>query len=327
MMPLTISVAMCTFNGECFLAAQLESIATQERLPDELVVCDDRSSDRTITILQRFARQVSFPVRIEINTENLGSTRNFEECISLCQGTIVALADQDDIWYRHKLRRIDESFQKSSDVVAAFSDADVVDDRARPLGLNLWTTFGFDSARQKGFANGRASAILCNHPMVTGATMAFRRNCFDAMLPIPSKQFHDAWISFLLTTCGRFEVIPEPLMQYRRHQQQQVGPGAGSLLLWQQIAEVTRKGRQRRFEQIDRFQELYTVLNQRVQSFPHAEPAKREIEGKLAHLAHRAHLPKPRIARVFGVLHETVTGAYWHYSNGWKSIAKDLVLP
>jgi len=327
MTPLTISVAMCTFNGERFLPAQLESIGTQQRVPDELVVCDDRSSDRTIAILEGFARRVPFPVRIQINAANLGSTRNFEKCISLCRGTIVALADQDDIWYRHKLRRIAESFTESSNVVAAFSDADVVDDHTRLLGLSLWTTFQFNSARQKGFANGRASAILCNHPMVTGATMAFRREYVDAMLPIPSQQFHDAWISFLLTTIGRFEVIREPLMQYRRHQHQQIGPGAGSLHFWQQFAEVTKKGRQRRFEEIDRFQELHTILIQRAENFPHAESARKEIEGKLSHLGRRARLPRPRIARVSGVLHETVTGAYWHYSNGWKSIAKDLFFP
>ena len=59
-----ISVALCTYDGARFLGAQLESFATQIRLPDELVVCDDHSSDGTAAVLRDFARRAPFPVRI-----------------------------------------------------------------------------------------------------------------------------------------------------------------------------------------------------------------------------------------------------------------------
>ena len=45
--PLKISVALCTYNGAAYLDGQLASIASQDCLPDELVVCDDGSSDET----------------------------------------------------------------------------------------------------------------------------------------------------------------------------------------------------------------------------------------------------------------------------------------
>ncbi|MGA8200434.1 MAG: glycosyltransferase, partial [Candidatus Sulfotelmatobacter sp.] len=131
----TISVAMCTYNGERFLQAQLESIAAQDRPPDELVICDDRSSDACPEIIKEFARRAPFPVQLVVNPENLGSTRNFEKAISLCRSEIVALADQDDIWYRHKLERIEKAFLRSSTIVAAFSDADLIDNDSRLLGL------------------------------------------------------------------------------------------------------------------------------------------------------------------------------------------------
>ena len=57
---MTISVAMCTFNGARFLRAQLESIARQRRPPDELVICDDGSSDGSVEILREFAAGASF---------------------------------------------------------------------------------------------------------------------------------------------------------------------------------------------------------------------------------------------------------------------------
>ncbi len=327
MAAITLSVAMCTFNGEEFLNAQLESIAAQDRFPEELVVCDDGSSDGTIEVLRQFARRAPFPVRIEINPVNLGSTRNFEECIALCRGNTVVLADQDDVWYPHKLRRLEEAFHKADDVIAAFSDADVIDQQSRLVGAHLWASFGLHKANQKKFAGGRALQVLCNHPVVTGATLAFRRDLFHAMRPIPAQQFHDAWIVFLLAARGRFELIPEPLMQYRHHGRQQVGPGASSMRLSQQIAEVMKSDKGRKLEERETFRQLYQVLSERAEAFPQARVAMKEIEGKLAHLARRAQLSQRGTARIAGVVRETVTGAYWRYSNGWKSAAKDLIFP
>src|SRR6266481_8759069 len=145
---LPISVAMCTYNGGRFLAEQLESIAVQTRLPDELVVCDDRSTDESVEIVRNFARHAPFPVQLEINEENLGSTKNFEKAISLCQGEIVALADQDDVWYRHKLDWIEKAFARSSAPVAAFSDADLIDNDSRSLDARLWSSFSFGVREQ-----------------------------------------------------------------------------------------------------------------------------------------------------------------------------------
>ena len=84
-----ISVAMCTFSGAKFLLQQLESIASQTVSVDEVVVCDDGSTDDTIQILKTFAAESGIPFRIFQNEVNLGSTQNFEKCLSLCEGDII----------------------------------------------------------------------------------------------------------------------------------------------------------------------------------------------------------------------------------------------
>src|SRR5713101_1538304 len=101
-----LSVAMCTYYGARFLQEQLESIAAQTRLPDELVVCDDRSADGSVEIVRNFAKSAPFPVQLEINETNLGAIKNFEKAIGLCEGETIALADQDDIWKPQKLSRL-----------------------------------------------------------------------------------------------------------------------------------------------------------------------------------------------------------------------------
>ena len=103
-----ISVAMCTYNGERFLAQQLVSIAQQSRPPDELVVCDDGSTDRTVAMIREFAVSVRYPVRVFENEHNLGVAANFERAIRLCEGNLIALADQDDIWYPIRLERSEQ---------------------------------------------------------------------------------------------------------------------------------------------------------------------------------------------------------------------------
>src|SRR5262245_49520236 len=102
-----LSVALCTYNGARFLHDQLSSIARQSSLPHELVICDDRSSDNTVAIIERFALGAPFPVRWQVNATNLGSTKNFELAISRCHGDVIALSDQDDIWQRDKLAQIE----------------------------------------------------------------------------------------------------------------------------------------------------------------------------------------------------------------------------
>ena len=93
-----ISIAMCTYNGAEFLPAQLQSILTQSRPPDEIIICDDRSTDDTQALLKKFATESPIPIAVHINDHNLGSVKNFERTISLCTGDVIALSDQDDVW-------------------------------------------------------------------------------------------------------------------------------------------------------------------------------------------------------------------------------------
>ena len=81
----TISIAMCTYNGEKFLSEQLASILRQSYLPDELVICDDKSQDGTTSIIEEFAAKAPFPVRLYKNEVNLGYKKNFEKAACLCR--------------------------------------------------------------------------------------------------------------------------------------------------------------------------------------------------------------------------------------------------
>ncbi len=78
---IAISIAMCTYNGEKYLKEQLDSISAQTMLPDELVICDDASSDATLRILEAYKDVSEFPVRVIENSQNIGFAQNFEKAI------------------------------------------------------------------------------------------------------------------------------------------------------------------------------------------------------------------------------------------------------
>ena len=87
----SISIAMATYDGARFVAEQLASFAAQTRLPDELVVTDDGSTDGTLEIVERFAATAPFAVHIHRNPARLGYTLNFSEAVSKCEGEIIFL--------------------------------------------------------------------------------------------------------------------------------------------------------------------------------------------------------------------------------------------
>src|SRR5689334_21573774 len=219
---------MCTYNGAQFLPAQWESILAQSRRPDEIVVCDDGSSDQTRGLLAKFATESPVPVSLYFNQTNLGSVKNFEQAIRLCTGSIIALSDRDDVWRNDKLQTIEAAFNKSPEVGLIFSDAEIVDENLEPLGRRMWTEVCFEPYKQKLIARGRALEVLITGWTVTGATMAFRSDFVNLSLPIPDgiAMIHDGWIALTIASVAEVVAIDEPLIKYRQHEKQQVGAPA-----------------------------------------------------------------------------------------------------
>lgn len=75
--PLTVSVVMCTYNGEQFLREQMDSILAQDYPLHEIIVQDDRSTDDTWDILQTYARRTRACSNCSATTSNWGSTATF----------------------------------------------------------------------------------------------------------------------------------------------------------------------------------------------------------------------------------------------------------
>jgi glycosyltransferase involved in cell wall biosynthesis len=316
-----ISIAMATYNGERFLGQQLESIAAQSYLPYELVVQDDRSDDNTLTILESFASQAPFPMRIEVNDCRLGSTGNFDRAIARCQGTHIALCDQDDVWLPAKIERLSDRFLAQKELTLLFTNALRVDDTLHPMSLDLWQSLRLPHNFPDRVRSSRFGFALLRRPMVTGATMAFSARLRPIVQPIPQNFpdfIHDRWIATLAALCGPVEAIPDPLILYRQHADQQIGASElRSMTFHRRIAS--------NYQSISLKKQVVECMRDRLagQPAPNWGVIQKLIENQL-HLEARLTLPRSRLQRVPIIAREWLSGRYARYSSGTPSAAKDF---
>jgi glycosyltransferase involved in cell wall biosynthesis len=328
------SVAMCTYNGAEFVTEQLDSIAAQTRLPDELIVCDDGSTDATVECIREFARNASFPVRLVENENNLGSTKNFERAIALCEGDLIALADQDDFWFPDKLRRLEHALTDKNTGLA-FTNGEVVDVSLNSLSQSVWETIRFGEREQKLFREGHTFALLLDHNVVTGAAMAMKAEFRELILPIPNDLVHDGipvlhdwWAALLVAAVAKISFIPELLFKYRQHSAQQMGVISRRDDQNEEWAARLSSSARRKNTFSAEIHYVRTIL-ERLSAFQ--RPSARanvlsDLEARLKHLETRAAMPEGRTQRVAPVLRELLGRRYHLYSNGLASAAKDFWL-
>lgn len=325
----SVSVALCTYNGERWIQPLLESLQRQTRLPDELVVSDDGSRDATLALVADFARTAPFPVHVAANPERQGSTFNFATAFARCTGALIAPADQDDVWAPTKLERL-AGVMEADRLAMAFSDGTVIDDEGRTLDTTLWAGVGFTPVEQRRFTRDPLGLLL-RRSVVTGAAMMFRAEHLDRLLPFPavlngpgSLMLQDRWIALVLACVAEVGAVAEPLISFRRHDAQQTGlrdPVTPSVVGRQlrRTTDSTAVGLVTRAEQLE-------AVRESVQGDAHPG-----VEGRLTaaidHLRARAMLPAARPARVARVGREWAAGRYRRYSGGARSAVADLARP
>jgi glycosyltransferase involved in cell wall biosynthesis len=212
-----VSVALASFNGGPFLRDQLASLQAQSRLPDELVVSDDGSSDDTLEIVSDFKEQARFPVRIHRNENRLGWADNFFKATFECSGDLVAFCDQDDVWNPEKLARCAAEFEADDQVQLVVHSGRVLNSETGTLGTRYPRIPRRRTVRGPGLPPIGALpgyAVLVRRAIFEGIDVQRRPREVagsDALMA------HEPLVRFLAATLGRIVTIPDELVLYRRH--------------------------------------------------------------------------------------------------------------
>jgi len=314
-----LSVAMCTYNGATFLEEQLNSIATQTRLPDELIVCDDASTDETCQILEKFAQRAPFAVEIHRNRQSLQVTKNFEKALHLCKGDILFLCDQDDLWRSDKVEKMVGVFEANPNAQVVYSDAELINERAELIGQRQWDILRLYPTQLKQWKSGLATDLMLGGNRVTGCMVAVRKQFVEKLMPFPtaiSGCIHDGWIGFVGSVLDVIQLCEEPLTMYRQHENQQIGirtnedvePVSLKQRFSRPQAEKVAPIREKHEQLMALYQETKTVV-------PHNHPNLLKIARKLQFLEMRGHLPDQRLFRIMPVLKHLTNGNYHHYAD------------
>ncbi|HEY0245243.1 MAG TPA: glycosyltransferase family 2 protein, partial [Mucilaginibacter sp.] len=204
-----------TYNGEKYLDQQIASILRQTLKPAELIVCDDRSTDGTIAILEKY-RQQSL-LSYEVNTSRLGVIENFKKAVSLATpGNYISLSDQDDQWMPDKLEKSAKLLETIDDKqlpCMVYSDLMLVDQDENILNMSFWNEVGQQERYQHNLQT------LLFGQFVNGCTMLMNPALGQMFKYIPDKVrfHHDDWIAVAAFAFGKVLSIKEPLVRYRKH--------------------------------------------------------------------------------------------------------------
>lgn len=322
-----VSVALCTHNGERFVAEQVASILNQSVAVDEIVVGDDASSDGTVAAIESVVadargRGIETELTIVRRDAPLGVAANFADTIARTTGEFVALSDQDDVWPAERLARLLPAFDDPT-VLLVHSDARLVDAAGTPTGQLLLDTLDATAAERRALANGHAFDALLRRNLITGATAVLRGPFARSALPVGNGWIHDEWYAMVAALSGGVRLVPEPLLDYRQHGGNQIGASAVD---WERRK---RKLTEARDERAARLIARAASIAEYTDAHPEVAGARmREtLQGKLAHERWRATLPVSRVARVPRVVAAAVGGRYRRYNRGLIDVARDLVQP
>jgi len=229
-----VTICMTTYEpNEEFLGAQLRSIQEQSYQDWECLICDDHSSESTLSVIERLCQEEP-RFHLLKNPDNVSFYLNFERCLRNVprDSQFIALCDQDDVWHPDKLQRLLQEFDNSTSLV--YSDMRLVDAKEEVLSDTYW------SDRTNNYSK---LDVLMVANTITGASSLFRASLLDLILPFPERigdAYHDHWIALVAFLGGDIRYVDEPLYDYRQHGNNIIGQTVfdsdkDSASIWQSI--------------------------------------------------------------------------------------------
>ncbi len=291
----TVTILLCTFNGERFLAQQLASLERQTFKNWKLIASDDGSSDQTKSVLDAFRKSFA-PGKVKIiDGPRRGAPANFLflACGKNLASDYYAFCDQDDIWEADKLTRAIGVLEQADLAVPALygSRTSLIDETGKTTGFSplFPKTPTFRSALVQSIAGGN--------------TMVFNQKARELLalcgadINIPS---HDWWLYQLTSACGgRVHYDAYPSVRYRQHSQNVIGSNMGFAARLRRL-RMLRQGRFRHWS------ELNVAALARIR--PHMNTENRQIFDLFCKARHRPLLQRAAMFAEAGVYRQTLLG-------------------
>lgn len=224
----TVDILLPCFNGEAYLAQQLESLCAQSYSDWRVLARDDGSQDGTVAILRSYAARLGEGRFLLLDgavrpAGGGGAKENYSRLMLAATAPYVMLCDQDDVWLPNKVGRAvqgirQQELQSGAEVpLLLFTDLSVVDERLQPIADSFWHYAGIHPDYQD---EGRL--MLSN--VVTGCTAIMNRALLKKACPVPAEAvMHDWWLALIAALFGQLTRDTCATVLYRQHTLNAVG--------------------------------------------------------------------------------------------------------
>lgn len=223
----TVAICMATYNGEKYIAEQIDSIVKQTYTDWLLFIRDDGSKDNTIEILKKIINEKTDKIVLIEDPDLKGgsSKKNFAAILRWVtehyKFQYFMFSDQDDYWLPEKVEtailEVKKIESQKQCPVLVHSDLKVVDADLNVLGESFW-----DYRKLNPDTRDLAHLLVQNN--ITGCTMCWNAE-LNRLLNISDDAvaMHDWWIALVASCFGNIGYIKEPSILYRQHGDNVVG--------------------------------------------------------------------------------------------------------
>jgi glycosyltransferase involved in cell wall biosynthesis len=214
-----VDILLATYNGDKYLAKQLDSLLKQTFLNWRLLIRDDGSTDQTVQIISHYVeRYLDKIVHIIDDNKNLDVTRNFERLMEYSTAPYIMFCDQDDIWLPdkietslRKLQTMEHQYGLDTPLLV-YTDLAVCDEADQQIAHSFWNYQGGDHTLPLDYAK----ALVQNN--ATGNTFIFNRALCNYALPFsPNAVMHDWWVALIALYLGKVDYLADQTILYRQH--------------------------------------------------------------------------------------------------------------
>ncbi len=230
---MNLAILLATYNGEMFLAEQLDSLFSQTYTDFVIYAHDDGSTDQTLEILHQYEKKYLGKLVI-LEYEGTGGARNnFFSLIQRVDADYYMFCDQDDVWLP---RKIEDTFIKLREMEKdnpglpglVFTDLAVVDAKLNVIADSFMQYCHLDPGRFD-------FCELINKNIVYGCTLLTNKLCVDIARSIQSIDnfiMHDLLIALIASTCGKVCFLDKSTILYRQHQNNTIGVRKQKTVEW-----------------------------------------------------------------------------------------------
>jgi glycosyltransferase involved in cell wall biosynthesis len=206
--PLVTVVCLC-YNHARFVEEAITSVLAQTHKNIQLVVVDDASNDGSQSIIKTLVDQYPLIHFISL-TRNLGNCKAFNRGLKEVKGEFIIDFAADDVLLPQRIERGVKAFQKNQKWGVQFSDAELIDEQSRTMGLHS------DRFPHSSIPQGDIYQDLIQKYFICSATMMFRKSVIDELEGY-DESLHYEDFDFWVRSSRLFQYgyIPEVLVKRR----------------------------------------------------------------------------------------------------------------